>query len=217
MAKLKIMNDYSGIMFRESANRDLCLDKEKYQMYCELARQLNLGDSPLLQDDFIFDCFHQPYRGCKEFNHVDAYYLTQLHDRLASGEIQFCILEAKDFAKRDKDINKNTEILENLLPFRGNVGSIQADVFGDKKVGDGYLNVEGELVFMLNTNDGEQSDFIKVSNFDGILEIGYTDVATTYAHLIANCGSLARFPYKRKMVGLFINQNFEENYRRAFQ
>ncbi len=196
--------DLSGSMFREFANEDLSKNKEKYSVYSEFARQLNSGEFNLEFDNFLLDCLHQPYKGRKEYNHVDAYFISEILTDYLKGNIMFAIMKTTDFAKKDKDTELNNEILASATPYLGNLIKYDSKFIGGIGYCDGYLDFEGKVKFINNQNNE-----LEVENFSGLLEVGNTDISSTFVHLFCNRGQLARFPYGHKMIGLFIKTDYE--------
>ncbi|MBP6739678.1 MAG: hypothetical protein KA146_06790 [Leptospiraceae bacterium] len=197
--------DFSGNMFREFANEKLSNNKEKYSKYSEFARKLNSGEFNLEFDGFLIDCLHQPYRRRKEYNHIDAYFISEILADYFNGNIMFAILRTADVAKRDKDKNLINQILASATPFHGEFIKYDSKFVGGKEYCDGYLDFEGKVKFINHQNDESE-----IENFSGLLEVGYTDISSTFVHLFCNRGQLARFPYGHKMIGLFIKTDYEQ-------
>lgn len=195
--------DISGYMIREFANKDLSNNKEEYSKYCEYARKLNSNEINLNSDPFFIDCLHQPYRSRKEYNHVDAFFLSKILTDYYQGTIIFAILKTPDKAKKDKETELNNRSISDATPIHGKFRKYNSIFLGGKGFCDGHLQFEGNVVFI------KKNDPVKINKFDELLEVGYTDIATTYAHLFINKGQLARFPYGHNMIGLFIKTNYE--------
>jgi len=200
--------DLSGEMFREFANEDLTKDKEKYEKFSKIARQLNSGEIDLNCDPFLIDCVHQPHRGRKEYNHIDAYLINLFFDDFYRGNILFAILKTKDKAYSDHKKEKNNKSLNSAVPFHGKFDSYDVNFSGGKGYCDGYLNFKGEVIFNKNVSLNETKITI-VNKFDGVLEVGSCDISTVWVHLFVNQGHLARFPYNHNKIGLFIKTNYK--------
>lgn len=209
---MKLLNDFSGGMLREFVNEDLSKDKKIYFEYSEYARKLNSKEIDLEADVFFIDCLHQPYRTRKEYNHVDAFLISRILSEYAKGNILFAVLRTKNSPYKDNKIDENNNVIKNAVPIHGTFKNYDCQFYGGKGCCDGFLQFSGNVKFI---SGEEKEEFIE--EFDGLLEVGFCDISTVFAHLFFNKGQLARFPYNHDMIGLFIKKDFLTKSRSAME
>ncbi len=200
--------------YRAFMNQKLCNNKVEYDRYCEFARLLNIGEiKPFEQDAFLKACFYQSIVPYNEYNHLDAFFLSQMLNDYYNGNILFAVLQTHGEPEMSKDLLFTNQIVCTALPCRGDIEELDASYEGSNGVSDGYFGFKGDVEFWSQKLNGNElvKDVHRVQQFNGLLQVGFTDLATTYCHLYVNKGNLVRFPYHFELAGLLMLKDLNSN------
>jgi hypothetical protein len=167
-------------------------DKAWYTLLAETQHKQASG----FWEPWYVEMFCQKHFG--GFDLYDAWAFLQLHYGLASGQIGWCSVYIGEKPGRDADEEGNNAILSRLQePFGAKFGPGNGFVVND----DGVFWWDETINFAKHNPDTDKWASEPIEKWTLPLEVGSTDVATTFAHM--NCGGLARWPYYSKYIQVF--------------
>lgn len=142
------------------------------------------------------------FRGGK-FDLYDAFAFSKIHSLLCEGKVAHCQIHVGSGPGKDKDIEGNNRLLQNLPEpftacFQPQAGS------GDND--DGYVEWESavEMVKMVLNADGTETASSVIVPVQRVpLEVGTTAASRTIHHLNQN-GALARWPYGHEWLLVWV-------------
>ncbi|NQU06471.1 MAG: hypothetical protein HQ568_10290 [Calditrichaeota bacterium] len=138
------------------------------------------------------DIITQPYHG---YSLGEAYAFLQVHAAIGSGKIIQCTVEVGSEPHKDKEVEKNNRLLNNLpKPF-------VAEFWGGLADEDGFVEWNKAIVCDQFIKNVRNSCICKAEKAP--LEVGYTDDHTTLYHLgMDRC--LARWPYNSNYIHILV-------------
>lgn len=152
----------------------------------------------------------QTYRG--KYDIYDAFGFAVLWSGLLTGEIYYAVCDIGRECGSDQDISTNHGFLSSLTHLAGPRGSYlrcKADFFGGLSDSDGFFEWLDPLEFQYHADSGTH-DNLSLCRYSTVsvdrgrlpLEVGYTEVGTSFGHIFAERG-LVRWPYRSTRLYLF--------------
>jgi hypothetical protein len=156
------------------------------------------------------DALMQTHRD--RYDVYDAYGFAMLWSALLRGEICHSICEIHEECGSNRDLGRNGRILSSLARIKWKNGQYvrcNAEFTGGLADADGYFRWVDPLHFGRHLCGDHQFDALRCSTDTVIvearelpLEVGYTDVGTSYGHIFSERG-LASWPYGSSRIYLF--------------
>ena len=131
--------------------------------------------------------FGQSFRS--EYQYWNILQFARLHTMMLLGEISFIVIDINHYPLADKEVIRNTEILDKNLPepftarFTGGYGENDGNIYWNKDISLSVVDYEGK----------EHGITMKPGGCS--FEVGFTEFETSYFHLFSR-GALARWPHE---------------------
>lgn len=139
---------------------------------------------------FVRVFFHMFY--VKPMTRADAYVFALLHGAIFHGVLHVGVIDVGAPPGRDDDDVGNNAKLRALQP-TGFAAEFAPAVHGAPEDGDGFVWWNNPITVAQYAPDGTASP-VEIDPMSVALEVGYTDVTTTFRHVWYEQG-LARWPY----------------------
>lgn len=165
-------------------------DPKATQILVEITK--NLRDGSYGQD--YVDAIFQKYRST--YDVYDALKFGQIHQDIMSGRILTVTIELGSCPHKDYEAEKNQMALMGVEKS----GPFSATFTGGLGDNDGFLSWS-EPIYMVRLSDNKE---ILIKPGRAPLEVGYTNVETTFNHLQSELW-LARWPYHSENITLLAN------------